>query len=338
MPDSTTTQAAQHSQSGSPFAKAREHRPARTDSSAAAADTVLYVAAPAPASYNAPAGFVAGERINTAIVDSIAADTVPGRVPHFVPVREADSLRAEALAARFRTMKVVAAPSEVRGSGIEPASEVSEYTHSTPLTAIMAGVLIVAALNSKAVGRALRTYRTELWNVRRRSNLFDDSGSVSTRGAILLGLIFVIFGGIVLYNCPALPSAPSFAGVASSMLLAAAYYIFQTCAYWLVGYAFATPEDSRRWMAGFNATQAYSGLAMALPAILMVCCPEWHEILLIIAISVYELTHLIFILKGFRIFYRNFVSLLYFILYLCTLEIIPQVALYRISEILSAAV
>lgn len=328
MPDTLTTQ------SGNPFTGTKAHL---SVAAGGGADSVEFVSPPPQASFNAPEGFLAHEGLKTVIVDSIAADTVPGRVPHFIPVHRADSLRAEAFAAKLRAVKVVATPSGVR-EGIEPASQVSGYVHSTPLTAIMAGVLIVAALNAKAVGRAMRTYRTELWNVRRRSNLFDDSGSVTTPSAILLGLIFVVFGGIVLYNCPSLPSAPSFAGAVASMLLAGMYYLFQMCAYWLVGYAFATPDDSRRWLAGFNATQAYSGLAMALPAILMVCCPAWREILLIIAISAYELIHLIFILKGFRIFYRNFVSLLYFILYLCTLEIIPQAALYRISAILSGAV
>ena len=330
MPDTLTIQAPAH------FARTREYHSVASQSYSGGADSVEFVSAPPQASYDAPQGFVAYENLKTVIVDSLAADTVPGRVPHFIPVQKADSLRAEAFAAKLRAIKVVATPSGVR-EGIEPASQVSGYVHSTPLTAIMAGVLIVAALNAKAVGRAMRTYRTELWNVRRRSNLFDDSGSLTTPSAVLLGLIFVVFGGVVLYNCPSIPSAPSFAGVAASMLLVGAYYVFQMCAYWLVGYAFATPDDSRRWLAGFNATQAYSGLAMVLPAILMVCVPVWHEILLIIAISAYELMHLIFILKGFRIFYRNFGSLLYFILYLCTLEIIPQAALYRISAILSGA-
>ncbi|MDE6655263.1 MAG: DUF4271 domain-containing protein [Muribaculaceae bacterium] len=35
-----------------------------------------------------------------------------------------------------------------------------------------------------------------------------------------------------------------------------------------------------------------------------------------------------FIIKGFRIFYHKIWSLLYFILYLCTLEIVPLIILY----------
>ncbi|MDE6061420.1 MAG: DUF4271 domain-containing protein, partial [Duncaniella sp.] len=48
-----------------------------------------------------------------------------------------------------------------------------------------------------------------------------------------------------------------------------------------------------------------------------------------IAIICYVLVRLIFIFKGFRLFYDNFGSLLYFILYLCTLEIVPPVLLWR---------
>ncbi|MDE6169760.1 MAG: DUF4271 domain-containing protein, partial [Duncaniella sp.] len=48
------------------------------------------------------------------------------------------------------------------------------------------------------------------------------------------------------------------------------------------------------------------------------------------AVVFYFLTRILFICKGFRLFYDNFGSLLYFILYLCTLEIVPLVLIYRV--------
>ena len=33
--------------------------------------------------------------VNTVIIDSIAADTVSGRIPHFIPAEKADSMRLE---------------------------------------------------------------------------------------------------------------------------------------------------------------------------------------------------------------------------------------------------
>lgn len=295
----------------------------------------VYADAPAPASYSPPLGFVEPGPLSTVIVDSIAADTVPGRLPHFIAVEKADSLRAEALAEAFPPIAVAEVPS---GSceGLPPMALRPNYQHSTSLVALMVGILVIVATNAGSVARALRSYRAELWNVRGRANLFDDEHSVRTPTAVLLALVFVVFGGIVLYNLPSLPVAPSFAGAATSMALVGAYYAFQRCAYGLVGYAFATPDENKRWIGGFNATQAYAGLAMALPAILMVCRPDWHSILLIISITAYEALHLLFIIKGLRIFYHKISSLLYFILYLCTLEIIPQIAICRLSSFLAS--
>ncbi|MDE6853726.1 MAG: DUF4271 domain-containing protein, partial [Muribaculaceae bacterium] len=56
--------------------------------------------------------------------------------------------------------------------------------------------------------------------------------------------------------------------------------------------------------------------------------------LLIISLSIASISRLLFIIKGLRIFYTGIGSLLYFILYLCTLEIIPGCAVYVLSTYL----
>ncbi|MDE6240375.1 MAG: DUF4271 domain-containing protein, partial [Muribaculaceae bacterium] len=45
----------------------------------------------------------------------------------------------------------------------------------------------------------------------------------------------------------------------------------------------------------------------------------------------YLLFRLVFISNGFSIFYRNIFSLVYFILYLCTLEIIPLIYVFKLA-------
>ncbi|MDE6196748.1 MAG: DUF4271 domain-containing protein, partial [Muribaculaceae bacterium] len=140
----------------------------------------------------------------------------------------------------------------------------------------------------------------------------------------------------VLYNVPGYPPSPSFYGASAFMALMAAWYGFRYVAYRLVAFAFAGRESGRRWINGFMATQAYSGLLMIAPAFLLLYRPGWHDTLITISLSVYSAANLLFIAKGFRIFYRNFQSLLYFILYLCTLEIIPMFAIYRLSVYLWA--
>lgn len=268
--------------------------------------------------------------ISTVIVDSIAADTIAGRVPHFVPVELADSLQAEALAdslGAHTTMPEI--PSGLR-EGIAPEAINAHYSHSTPLIALMTGILILLGLNADGVRRALTAYSHQLWGVRRRNNAFDDEHSVPVIPAVLLVLAGIVFGGIILYNIPDGPVAPTFGGVAISMGVAAVYYAFQFCAYSTTGYAFAGTDQRRMWTGGFLASQAFAGLLMAPEAILLVFWPEMHFLLVTVAISVYCVAKILFIARSFRIFFDKITALLYFILYLCTLEIIPIIALYSV--------
>ena len=53
--------------------------------------------------------------------------------------------------------------------------------------------------------------------------------------------------------------------------------------------------------------------------------PAFVKTGLIMAIILYFLARIIVIYKAFRIFFNNLQSLLYFILYLCSVEIVPVV-------------
>ncbi|MDE6121439.1 MAG: DUF4271 domain-containing protein, partial [Muribaculaceae bacterium] len=188
--------------------------------------------------------------------------------------------------------------------------------------------LVCAALDAKGIARTLAVYRNALWSVRRRRNAFDESHISSLPAQIILAAVFVIFGGVTLYNLPALPSPSVFSGAAKAMGLLGAYYIFQLIIYNLTGYAFSDSTGRKQWVQGFAAAQAIAGLGLIVPALLLVEMPQWHNVLIILALAIYFATRIIFIAKGFRIFYRNSWSVLYFILYLCSLEIIPPVGIY----------
>lgn len=265
----------------------------------------------------------------TVLFDSVAADTLPG-IPHFVPIAVRDSLIEQA-----RLDSIAAHPTlrpSIADVGMTPAHLSPNYINSGPLAALMTGVLVVAALCAPGLKRTLKSYRQSLWSVRGRRNAFDESSNTSAPMVALLALIFVIFGGVMLYNLPGLPRPSSFGGACMAMSLLGGYYIFQLCAYTLTGYAFASRGGCRKWLAGFAATQAYAGLALILPAFLLVAVPQWHNWLIILGLTIYFAARAIFIIRGCRIFYRNFSSILYFILYLCSLEIIPPAGIYLLLK------
>ena len=110
---------------------------------------------------------------------------------------------------------------------------------------------------------------------------------------------------------------------------AGVYYLWQLCAYRIVGYVFTDKLSARQWIKGFNASQALLGLLLIIPALIVLFNPGGAAAVASIGIACYLMARLIFIFKGFRLFYDNFGSLLYFILYLCTLEIVPVVLIFR---------
>lgn len=285
---------------------------------------------PKPESFEPPSyALLHSPALNTVLFDSIAADTLHG-FSRYMPVAERDSLEAIA-EAQMRQDSIARAIAVVRPSnteiGVDPQPLQTNYSNSTALSGLLAAVLAVAALSANSLRRTLKRYRRDLWSIRKRRNVFDDSKSVSLRAAVILAIIFCVFGGVVLYNIPVRPSHPTFSGAVIAMGVLAGYYVAQLCAYSLIGYAFTTPLGIRHWLRGFTASQAYAALGLVVPALLLINQPEWHNILITISLTIYFAFRIVFISKGFRIFYRNFESWLYFILYLCSVEIIPPVGI-----------
>lgn len=188
----------------------------------------------------------------TSMFDSVAADTVAGRVPRFVPTEVADSLRREKAIAD----SIAAIPPPGSESGLYGTARHGGYAHSTALNGLLAVMLFVLLVKGLSVVRALRTYRSELWSIRRRSNVFDDKSAVSLPMAVFLTLVYIVFGGVVLYNCPEAPVAPTLGGALFSMALLGCFYVFERCAVWVVGTTFALPDECRRLMGGFSATES----------------------------------------------------------------------------------
>lgn len=213
--------------------------------------------------------------------------------------------------------------------------------HSVVL-GVLALLFIACMLTYSHFGRALTASVRDLWSVRRRQNAFDESTVGRRRVQTLLAIQFVAYCGVLLYAAvlpgPCTDAARALHNTLTLMGLAGAYYLFQLAAYSTVGYAFAPdPAKARQWLDGFNASQGLAGLILALPTLGLVFYPDAAAYMLLAAAVVYIAARLVFIGKGFRIFYTGPASLVYFILYLCTLEIVPAVAVFAAASALAGA-
>ena len=271
-------------------------------------------------------------QIDPWIIDSIAVDTTGS--PRYVydpqACSRADSI-AEAKAAALSAVESVrprGSEEGIAGRPMPPSPLSSEWL----LPALMA-LPVLLAIEAAAVGRVLRRYVSDLWSTRRRPNVFDSSEAPSA-GALPVGIAmalqYVAYGGVALYYA-AVPEPCSATGVAVACGIVAAYYLFLLAAYSLTGYVFGDTEQLRRWISGFVASRSLLGVGLIVPVMAMMQFLQWRSVFLTVILILYLAARLIFIAKGIRIFYHKTGSLLYFILYLCTLEIIPLSAVATFS-------
>lgn len=208
------------------------------------------------------------------------------------------------------------------------------------LLALITLLIVLVAMSFRYCRRVLAGYAQEMLTVRRRQNVFDEHTSGESQAVILLVIQFVVYTGITLYGAvhgrSMLPPGPTLTLTMSMIALTAAYYLFQYTAYSVVGYTFTTAELRRQWLRGFNATQSYAGLFMGIPALTLTFYPSAATAALFLGALIYITARILFIYKGFRIFYTDYTSCLYFILYLCTLEIIPLAAVYSAAKYINA--
>lgn len=217
--------------------------------------------------------------------------------------------------------------------GVAPAPKPLLPGYDDGVTALVAGIFILLAVSVSRHTTFLKTFASALLSGRRQQNTFDDEHTVDeTRITAALLLVCCVCEGIIAYFAATLAglSAAPFPAIALASAGAVALMLFQSVAYSLAGYAFAPRQgDTRQWLRGFFASQSLLGLALAVPALSLLFYPGAAAVGVWGAAALYVIARLMFITKGFRFFYTNIFSLVYFILYLCTLEIIPLLFLCR---------
>lgn len=220
-------------------------------------------------------------------------------------------------------------------AGIPPVERAPLPGYDSSVMGMVMGVFLIMALNLRHYSTFLKTFWANIFSVRKRSNAFDERATVSEARVLLSLVLMLCMGeGIMLYsaiNAVEHTVIPPFEGISMLSLLALVYYLWQLAAYRITGYTFTTRRKALSWFKGFTASQALLAILIAPPAIVLLFMPGLSPILVGTAVILYIGARLLFIIKGFKIFYHNYLSLVYFILYLCTLEIIPLICVYQIA-------
>ncbi len=171
----------------------------------------------------------------------------------------------------------------------------------------------------------------KLTSVRRRANEFDDRSVSESRLMLSLVVVACVSESILIFSMlynPAGAASP-IRILAPILGVTALYYMIQLAAYSTVGWVFTDRENSGQWLKGFNSSQALLGISLIIPALVTLFYPAASLLMAVAGCLLYVVARGVFVVKGFRIFYTDLFSWVYFILYLCTLEIAPLVLMYR---------
>ncbi|MCM1521434.1 MAG: DUF4271 domain-containing protein [Muribaculaceae bacterium] len=224
--------------------------------------------------------------------------------------------------------------------GLPPRERTTLPGYDSGVLCLLIGLFLLLSYNFRHYSTFLKNFLTDLVSIRRREGTFEVR-TFSEMGLLMsLVLVACLSEGIIIN------AAVTGMGVATGVpgvflmiggltLAAVLYYLWQVGAYALTGYVFTDKVSARMWMKGFNASQTLLAFMLVIPALIVLFNPGATGVVVPIAVSAYILARLLFICKGFRLFYDNFYSLIYFILYLCTLEIVPIAAMYRAAVYLN---
>lgn len=236
---------------------------------------------------------------------------------------------------------VVTVPGMVLDDGLireeAPAPAVSNHGMSWIFLGL--GILFcIAALKFKNNTRYLKALLKDLTDVRVRQNIFDETVK-ETSFLILLNVLWVCCAGVLLWQSLLLLTPSEWgsafplhgsgaAGIGICSGVAALYLIVLLVAYTVVGNVFSDSRRTLLWVKGAAASFALETIFLFPLALISICYAAWAEPVIWIAASVFVVGKIVFIYKGFRIFFNQISSWMLFLYYLCSLEIVPLILTY----------
>lgn len=222
-------------------------------------------------------------------------------------------------------------------SGLEGSARQQSINGNSGILTMIVIIFVIISINFKECRKLFYRFSKELINDKRRENAFDEHSNHQSRLIVLTILQYIMYAGILLCGVRGKisgeldSSMDSFTVVMKCIGLYGIYYLFNIISYSTVAFTFAGKECSTKILKIFNSLQSLSGIALMIPALIALFYPHTATGMCIVGFIVYLSARLIFIIKCFRIFYINIFSLVYFILYLCALEIIPLISLVKLA-------
>ena len=220
-----------------------------------------------------------------------------------------------------------------RPSAGVPVGAGSNSTGISWILTVLILLFVAVCLRYRKNTRYFSLLLEEVTEMRERHNAFSDTLR-ETSFIWLLNVLWCGGAGILLYAVLFPPrggmlfDGARIGDMAICIGMAGAFTLFLTIAYAVVGNLFSDPSRATTWVKSYLATQGLEGIVMFPLALIALCVPGLVGTMIVLGAIVFILAKILFIYKGFCIFFAEMPSWVLFLYYLCSLEIVPIVLTY----------
>lgn len=254
----------------------------------------------------------------------------------------ADTLAADTVVAgEARAGLVLSDPSAeaVRAFARQAAPEESYSVAGDVMSWVFLALAVLFCLSAfrfKGNSRYMRALISDLTDTRIRHNAFDDTVR-ETSLLTALNITWVACAGILLWQSMSVwpmagllpgPAVTPGAGILLCCGVCGCYLALMVCAYWSVGRVFSDARHTRLWVKGAAAATALETFLLFPAPLITLSSPQFTTEALVFSLAVFAAGKIMFLYKGFRIFFNQITSWLLFLYYLCSLEIVPLILTY----------
>ena len=184
------------------------------------------------------------------------------------------------------------------------------------VTAVLFGCIVLVSYVLGKERRYLSLQLKGFFNFRERASLFDDATTSDIHYTILL-----LFHSCLMY--------PHIALLGLFVIVNVVLLVVKGGLYEWVNWVFFTKSRCNDWLSAYLNVNAWTGLLLLPAVLLLVYFGKGSGITPFLALSVLVLSKILLFYRGFCNFFPNFYGSLHLILYFCTLEILPDLLVWR---------
>ncbi|MDR3218407.1 MAG: DUF4271 domain-containing protein [Dysgonamonadaceae bacterium] len=216
----------------------------------------------------------------------------------------------------------------------EPISARNETNNWGFIVFLACFLIFVYIISQRA--KLLSSMLSSLFRHNNQQSIFFESVNNELLNKLMLGFQSVLILSVILY-CQAVhekivsPEMPAqmFIFMGRTSLLLIIFILYKYVSYLLAGTVFFKKEAISRWKESFFSIVCLSGTILFIPTLILFYVEKAYVFCMYFFLLYLFILLLIVFYKIYLLFFQKKGLLLYFILYLCTQEIIPLLLIYR---------